>query len=206
MTIYQKTVQLFQLAQMDNFKECINYTYNTDKYWHHFQWFFTGPENHLFRVISSRGVARNFSRRRMDVGYHGWERTFCDFRLAKIFTSGIVLACVLNPPSKPQPRIFFLSLRALKNVKRENRLRQTTMQAQIIPTCCTYLIITFILISEQPTNTSFIKYYLWKELLKSPQTPIIFWSPFSKFRTKSCSPGKGRLILCWLFLNIFYIP
>ena len=53
------------------------------------------------------GVARNFSRRRTDVGYYGWERTFCDFRLAKIFTSGIVLACVLNPPSKPQPRIFF---------------------------------------------------------------------------------------------------
>ena len=66
------------------------------------------------------GVARNFSRRRTDVGYHGWERAFCDFRLAKILTFGIVLACVLNPPSKPQPRIFFLSLRALKNKKRKS--------------------------------------------------------------------------------------
>ena len=143
------------------------------------------------------GVARNFSRRRTDVGYHGWERTFCDFRLAKIFTSGIVLACVLNPPSKPQPRIFFLSLRALKNIKRENRLRQTTMQAQIIPTCCTYLIITFILISEQPTNTSFIKYYLIRQtsVEGTPQVPPdthYFLIPVFKISDLKLFPWKGE--------------
>ena len=53
MTIYQETIQLAQLAQINNFQEC---TYNTDKLMASFSKIFIGTENHRFRASSSRGV------------------------------------------------------------------------------------------------------------------------------------------------------
>ena len=92
---YQETIQLVHLAQMNNFQE---FTYNTDKYWPHFQCCFIGPENHWFKASSSKGVARIFFRRRLYVDYHSWQRKFWDFRLVKMVTFDIVPACVLITP------------------------------------------------------------------------------------------------------------
>ena len=60
------------------------------------------------------------------------------------------------PPSKPasppiHPAIFFVPP---STEKLHNKFIPGRLQAQIIPTYCTCLAITFILISEQSTNTS----------------------------------------------------
>ena len=147
MTIYQETIQLARLAQINNFLEC---TYNADKYWTHLQWVFLGPENHQFRTSSSRGVAKTFFGRKLNVGYRGWQRKFWDFRLVKMITFDIVSTCIMTPPSKPKPSDFFVPTGSEKL----NKSTSGRLPAQIILTCYICLMITFILISEQPANTS----------------------------------------------------
>ena len=139
MTIYQETFQLAQLAQINNFQEC---TYNTDKYWPHCQWFFIRPENHRFRASSSRWLARNIFGRRLDVGYHSWQRKFWDFRLVKMVIFDIVI-CTDPPLTNQNPATVSVP----PGTKKLNRSTWRRLQTQIISKCFTCLIITFMLIS-----------------------------------------------------------
>ena len=151
MTIYQETIQLAQLDQINNFQEC---AYNTDKLMASFSKIFIGTENHWFRASSSRGVARNVFERRLDFGYHGWQRKFWDFRLVTIVTLDIVPVCVLFSywQTKTQQSVspHTTPTHLPPGTEKINKSTWGRLQAQAIPTCCTCSTITFILILEQP--------------------------------------------------------
>ena len=63
---------------------------------------------------------------------------------------GIVLAWVLTFLANHNPEIFSVP----SDTENLSKSAQGRLQAEIIPTCCASLTITFILISEQPTNMS----------------------------------------------------
>ena len=65
-------------------------------------------------------------------------------------TFGIVLAWVLIPTRKPQP----CNVSVLPCTEKRSKSTPGWLQAQIIPTYYTCLAIAFIMILEQPTNTS----------------------------------------------------
>ena len=72
-------------------------------------------KNHRCRASSSRGVTRKFFRKMLDVGYHGWQKIFLDFRLVKMVTFDIVLAFVPISFNKLKPSNFFHSTRNSDN-------------------------------------------------------------------------------------------
>ena len=67
-----------------------------------------------------------------------------------MITFSIVLAWVLIFPVNHNLAIFSL----LSDTENLNKPAQGRLQAEVIPRCSTYLTITLILISEQPTNMS----------------------------------------------------
>ena len=72
-----------------------------------------------------------------------------------------------DPPSKSQPSNFFGPPRHWKTYQ----VTPGKEKAQIIPTCYTCLTTTFILVSEQPTNTSWLLVMLfeWFDRIKISQ-------------------------------------
>ena len=67
-----------------------------------------------------------------------------------MITSGTVLARVMIFLANNNPENFFVP----SGTEKLSKSAQGRLQAEIIPTCCTCLTISFILISEQHTNMS----------------------------------------------------
>ena len=67
-----------------------------------------------------------------------------------MITFGIVSARVLIFIANHNPAIFSVP----SGTEKLNKSAEGRLQAKIIPTCCTCLTITFILISEQPKKMS----------------------------------------------------
>ena len=81
MTIYQETIQLFQI---NSFQER---TYNTDKYWLHFNDFYRANELRVQGQELQRGNQK-FYGREFNVSYHGWQRNIQDFKTVKMVKFG----------------------------------------------------------------------------------------------------------------------
>ena len=74
-----------------------------------FHLFSIASENHQFRVSSSRGAARIFFGRGLNVGFHVWQKFFWGFRLIKMFKFGY-FSIYFTHLKLPLLSLFFLHI------------------------------------------------------------------------------------------------